>query len=68
MSQSPVALDRAPDPQLVLPFLAVAPWFAVAAGLLLAVVGPALLGSRWAPGALAFTHLLTAGFMLGFHK
>jgi hypothetical protein len=59
-----VALEQAPPGGVTLPFLAVAPWFAVAAGLLLAVMGPRALSSRWSPGALALTHLLTAGFML----
>jgi hypothetical protein len=56
--------DQSPLPGVTLPFLAAAPWFAVAAGLLLAWLGPAALESRWNPATLALTHLLTVGFML----
>lgn len=59
-----LALDQAPSLSVTLPFLAVAPWFAVAAGILLVAQGPAAFASRWTPGALALTHLLTVGFML----
>jgi len=45
-------------------FFLTAPWFGVAAGLLLAGLGSAALESRWAPGALALSHLLTVGFLL----
>jgi hypothetical protein len=56
--------DQSPLPGVTLPFLAAAPWFAVAAGLLLARLGPDALESRWYPATLALTHLLTVGFML----
>jgi hypothetical protein len=56
--------DQSPLPGITLPFLAAAPWFAVAAGLLLTWQGPAALTSRWSPATLALTHLLTVGFML----
>ncbi|MBS0614633.1 MAG: hypothetical protein JSS24_15800, partial [Proteobacteria bacterium] len=59
-----LALDRAPSLSVTLPFLALAPWFAVAAGIVLVVQGPAAFASRWTPDALALTHLLTVGFML----
>ena len=59
-----LALDQAPALAVTLPFLLVAPVFGIAAGALLAVLGPAALESRWTPGALALTHLLTTGLML----
>lgn len=59
-------LSFANSPPLRAParFLLTAPWFAVLAGLLAAVDGPAMLDSRWTPAALAATHLITLGFML----
>ena len=45
-------------------FFLTAPLFAVLAGLLIAVDGGDLFASRWTPGALAATHLITVGFML----
>jgi hypothetical protein len=59
------ALDYAhmPPPGLPLGFLVVAPWFAVAAGLLAAWYGPAVFATRWHPATLAVVHLLTLGFL-----
>ena len=45
-------------------FFLTAPWFGVAAGILLLYSGDEALTSRWAPQTLALTHLLTTGFML----
>ncbi len=59
-----VSLDRAPPLDAPLRFLLTAPLMAVLAALVLLVQGPALWDSRWSPGALAVTHLITAGFML----
>lgn len=56
-------LDQAPPIHLPLRFFLTAPWFAVAAGLILAVQGEAALAARWSPAALAVTHLLTIGFL-----
>ncbi|MFO1469307.1 MAG: hypothetical protein U1F35_23130 [Steroidobacteraceae bacterium] len=58
------SLDHAPSPGVTMPFLAAGPCFLVAAGIVLAVQGSTALESRWSPGALALTHLLTVGFML----
>ena len=45
-------------------FFLTAPWFGVAAGLLLSVSGAEFFASRWMPATLAATHLVVAGFML----
>lgn len=55
--------DAAPAFATPLRFFVTAPLFGIAAGLLL-LVSPDLLDSRWTPGALALTHLITVGFML----
>jgi hypothetical protein len=60
----PLSFEQAPPVASTFRFFLTAPWFGVAAGLLLAWRGPAALASRWTPEALALTHLLTAGFML----
>jgi len=59
------ALDYAhlPPPALPLRFFLAAPWFGVAAGLLLAWRGADAHASRWSPAALAVTHLLTLGYL-----
>lgn len=62
--QAMLSFDQAPPLAAPLRFFLSAPLFAAAAGLLLLLLGPELLASRWTAGALAFTHLLTAGFML----
>lgn len=59
-----LSFDQAPPLAAPLRFFLTAPLFAALAGLLLLVEGPELLSSRWMPGTLALTHLLTAGFML----
>jgi hypothetical protein len=56
-------LDQAPPIHLPFRLFLTAPWFAVAAGVLMVVAGDAALGSRWSPAALAATHLLTVGFL-----
>jgi hypothetical protein len=45
-------------------FFLTAPLFAMCAGLLVLWSGPNMFASRWTPQALAFTHLITVGFML----
>jgi len=62
--QALLSFDQAPPLAGPLRFFLTAPLCSALAGLLLLVVGPELLASRWTPGALAFTHLLTVGFML----
>ena len=58
-------LGYAAAPPLFTPvrFFLTAPLFGLAAGVLL-LLQPDLLASRWTPGALAITHLITVGFML----
>ncbi|MFC5549186.1 permease [Massilia aerilata] len=56
-------LGRTPGPSLPLRFLLTAPWFGVAAGLLLAWHGGDALASRWSGITLAMVHLLTLGFL-----
>ncbi|MBI1905895.1 MAG: hypothetical protein HYS20_06590 [Rhodocyclales bacterium] len=55
--------EAAPAFSAPLRFFLTAPLFGVLAGVLLLVM-PELLESRWTPGALALTHLVTVGFML----
>jgi hypothetical protein len=55
--------DALPPPWVPLRFLLTAPWFGMAAGLLLAWSGPHALASRWSPATLALTHLLTLGVL-----
>lgn len=62
--QALLSFDKAPPFAAPLRFFLTAPLFAVAAALLLLVAGPEMLASRWSPGLLAATHLVTVGFML----
>jgi hypothetical protein len=59
-----LSFDQAPPIDVPLRFLLTAPWFGVAAGLLLAWSGEAAVASRWTPEALAVTHLLVVGYLL----
>lgn len=59
-----LSFEQAPPISVPFRFFLTAPWFGVAAGLLLARLGADALESRWSPGALALSHLLTVGFML----
>lgn len=59
-----LSFEQAPPIGVPYRFFLTAPWFGVAAGLLVAYAGDALLASRWTPEALAATHLLVVGFML----
>lgn len=59
-----LSFDQAPPIDVPLRFLLTAPWFGVAAGLLLAWSGEVAVASRWTPQALALTHLLVAGYLL----
>lgn len=61
--QRALSFDATPGASVPLRFMLAAPWFAVAAGLLLAWAGPAALESRWSAPALAITHLMTLGFL-----
>lgn len=62
--QALLSFDKAPPFAAPLRFFLTAPLFSLATGLLLLFVGPGLLESRWTPGLLAATHLVTVGFML----
>ena len=59
-----LSFEQAPAISVPFRFLLTAPWFGVAAGLLLAAAGDLALATRWSPPALALTHLLVVGFML----
>lgn len=59
-----LAFENAPPFAAPLRFFLTAPLFAALAGLLVAFEGPDIFASRWTPGALAATHLITIGFML----
>jgi hypothetical protein len=59
-----LSFDQAPPISVPYRFFLTAPWFGVAAGLLLLIYGKSVLVTRWAPETLAVTHLITAGFML----
>ena len=59
-----LSFDQAPPIGVPFRFFLTAPWFGVAAGLLLLWQGGDMLASRWTPGALGLTHLLALGFML----
>ncbi len=63
MSAAGLQLDQAPPLSVPLRFFLTAPLFGALAALLLAWQGPAGLATRWTPTALAFTHLLTLGFL-----
>lgn len=59
-----LSFEQAPPIGVPLRFLLTAPWFGVAAGLLIAWSGESVVASRWTPQALALTHLLVAGYLL----
>jgi hypothetical protein len=62
--QAMLAFENAPPFAAPLRLFLTAPLFAMLAGLLVAFEGPDIFASRWTPGALAATHLITIGFML----
>ncbi len=62
--QALLSYDQSPALSAPLRFFLTAPFFGILAGALLVASGPEIFASRWTPGALALTHLLTAGFML----
>ena len=61
MKAAGVSFDRVPALHVPLRFFLVAPWYGVAAGILLWAGGSAGWSSRWTPTVLAATHLLTLG-------
>lgn len=62
--QALLSFEQSPPISAPLRFFLTAPLFGMLAGALLLWGGPDLLASRWTPGALALTHLITVGFML----
>ena len=62
--QALLSYDRSPPIAAPFRFFLTAPFFGVAAGVLLVVSGQNVFLSRWTPEALALTHLITVGFML----
>ena len=61
--QRVLSFEQTPMLSLPLRFFLIAPVFGILAGLLLLWRGPEMLVSRWTPETLAFTHLLTLGFL-----
>lgn len=61
--QRVLSFEQTPALNVPLRFFLSAPVFAVLAALVLFLQGPSMLASRWTPSALAFTHLLTLGFL-----
>lgn len=59
-----LSFEQAPPIDVPFRFFLTAPFFGLAAGLLLLIQGSDMLSSRWTPSALAGTHLLVAGYML----
>lgn len=61
--QRALAYAMSPAPDLPLRFLLTAPWFALAAALVLLWAGAGAFASRWSGATLAATHLLTLGYL-----
>lgn len=59
-----LSFEQAPPIAVPYRFFLTAPWFGVAAGILLLFQGGDMLASRWMPALLGATHLLVAGFIL----
>jgi len=62
--QPVLSFEQAPPISVPYRFFLTAPLFGAAAGLVLVLLGPETLQSRWSPGALAMTHLIVVDFML----
>lgn len=58
-----LSLEQAPPISIPLRFFFTAPMFGMVAGMLVMVAGADMAVSRWTPAVLAFTHLLTLGFL-----
>ncbi len=63
MNYNQLSLEQAPSIDTPLRFFLTAPVFAITAACLLLFSGPEILSSRWLPETIAFTHLLTLGFI-----
>lgn len=59
-----LSFEQSPPIAVPYRFFLTAPWFGVAAGLLLVLQGGGMLATRWMPELLGATHLLVTGFML----
>jgi hypothetical protein len=59
-----LSFEQAPPISVPYRFFLTAPWFGVAAGVLLVSVGESAVATRWSSEALALTHLLVVGYML----
>ena len=62
--QPMLSFEQAPPISVPYRFFLPAPLFGAIAGLVLMLLGPDTLESRWSPGALAMTHLIVVDFML----
>lgn len=62
--QALLSFDKAPPFPAPARFFLTAPVMGCLAGLLMLIMGPEVFASRWAPAALAATHLFTVGFFL----
>ena len=64
MNTKGLSLNTIPPVLIPLRFFLTAPVFGILAALLILFYGPEIWMSRWLPGSLALTHLMTIGFML----
>ncbi len=62
--QALLSYDQSPPLAAPFRFFLTAPIYAFLAGILLLWSGPEIFLSRWTPGILALTHLMTVGFMM----
>lgn len=58
-----LSLEQAPPISIPLRYFLTAPFFGIAAALLVVWFGPEMFSSRWSAQTLALTHLLTLGFL-----
>jgi hypothetical protein len=63
LSTAGLSLEQAPPIHIPFRFFLTAPLFLIAAAVVLALQGEAVLASRWSPAALAVTHLIVVGFL-----
>jgi hypothetical protein len=63
MNYNQLSLEQAPGIATPLRFFLTAPLFAIIASLVLLFTGPEIFQDRWLPQTLAFTHLITLGFV-----
>jgi hypothetical protein len=63
MNYNNLSLEQAPSIKTPLRFFITAPFFLIAASLLLLFQGPDIFQNRWLPQTLALTHLISLGFV-----